>query len=313
MIWALGSILAIALAPFLREWLRPGMGRGARARAPGHFAKLSQGLTHFDWIGPEEGSPLVCIHGLTTPSYVWRALAPLLAVQGFRVLIYDLYGRGFSDRPRGRQSREFFLRQLEELLEAEEVRGPVTLAGYSMGGAIATSYAARHPTKVTRLILLAPAGMAHSIDRLSERARDLWGVGDWLFRLLWPRRFKQAVTEDPRPSQVDNIAARQQEEVQYRGFTPAVLSSYRGMLSKTQEAEHRAVQRAAIPVLAIWGAEDDVIPLSAMGRLTQWNRACRQEVIDGAAHGLPYTHADAVAEVVAETLVREGESKPSLT
>lgn len=40
---------------------------------------------------------------------------------GYRILTYDLYGRGYSDRPSGKQNREFFLQQLDDLLAYEAV------------------------------------------------------------------------------------------------------------------------------------------------------------------------------------------------
>jgi pimeloyl-ACP methyl ester carboxylesterase len=65
--------------------------------------------------------------------------------KGHRVLTYDLYGRGYSDRPGGEQDARFFIRQLEDLLEHQGVTQPVTLLGYSMGGAIGAAFAAKHP------------------------------------------------------------------------------------------------------------------------------------------------------------------------
>ncbi|KNG93424.1 alpha/beta fold hydrolase [Pseudaestuariivita atlantica] len=303
MIWLILVLGVIAAAPFVREALRSKMGPGVRARAPGRFAELPSGLTHYDWIGPSRGPVAVCVHGLTTPSFVWRALGPMLATLGFRVLIYDLYGRGFSDRVRGRQDAAFFLRQLEELLDDQAIREPATFVGYSMGGAIVTAFAAAHPGRVQRLVLLAPAGMELKMDAMALMVRDVPLVGDWLFHAFWPSRFRDGVLSDPRPSAVDNIAARQLEELDVQGFVPAVLSSTRGLLARSLAEEHRAVAADAIPVLAIWGRDDDVIPLRAVGRLTEWNRDCRQEVIDGAGHGLPYTHPAEVTEAIRRAML----------
>lgn len=298
MIWIVLILAIVAAAPFVQEAQRTKMGQAARARAPGRFAVLSQGTTHYDWLGPSRGPVAVCVHGLTTPSFVWRALAPLLIALGFRVLIYDLYGRGFSDRPAGRQSRAFFLQQLEELLDDQNVTEPVTLLGYSMGGAIATCFAAKFPGRVQRLILIASAGMEITTDRKATFIRDVPLLGDWLMHAVWPRGFRQAVMSDPNPSAVENIAARQLDELSFKGFIPAVLSSLRGMLDGKLVQEHRRIADTDIPVLAIWGADDDVIPLRAMGTLTEWNRSCVQEVVADAGHGLPYTHPQAVADAI---------------
>lgn len=149
MIWALLAIVVfIALWPFVREMRKPEMTDRWREDAPGSFVTLSQGVAHYDWIGPVRGPVAVCVHGLTTPSFVWGGLAQGLAAMGFRVLVDDLYGRGYSDRPKGKQDKAFFVAQLEELLAHQEVEADFTLFGYSMGGSIATAFAAKHPARV---------------------------------------------------------------------------------------------------------------------------------------------------------------------
>ena len=301
MIWVGAvSVLALLIAfPYLREALRPPMDDAARQDAPGAFLQLSQGVTHYRWIGPTRGPVAVCVHGLTTPSAVWEAVARGLADQGFRVLVYDLYGRGYSDRPRGAQDQAFFLRQLDDLLAAQEIGGDITLLGYSMGGAIVTAFAAREPERVRRVILLAPAGMGHDPGRLARLIRDLPGLGDWLMLLRFPALHRKSTeAERALPFGVEGIIDYQQAELGRRGFVPAVLSSLRGILSQRLEEAHRRISREDIPVLAIWGREDVVIPITAMGVLAQWNRIARHEVIAGAGHGLTYTHASAVVAAI---------------
>lgn len=302
-LWAGAAAAAgIAAAPFLRERLRPEMDAEARRAAPGDFAPLPLGDTHYMLAGQARGPLAVCVHGLTTPSFVWEALLPELARLGFRVLVYDLYGRGFSDRPAGRQDAAFFIGQLDALLaglleEDEEI----TLIGYSMGGAIAAAYAAHHPERVRRLVLLAPAGMGHDLGPLARLVRGAPLFGDWLFLAGYPWQLRRGIAEEAasgRESAVPDMAERQAAELRWRGFLPAVKASLRGILARPLEAEHRAISRAGVPVLAIWGREDTVIPISGLGRLAQWNRVARQEVIEGAGHGLAYTHAPEVAETM---------------
>lgn len=271
------------------------MDGSARAAAPGGFLRLSDGETYFRWIGPERGPIAVCIHGLTTPSLVWQALAEGLAEAGYRVLVYDLYGRGYSDRPPTAHDRTLYHRQLDELLAKLRIAGPVTLLGYSMGGAIAASWAAAHPDRVSRLILLAPAGMGHDLGHVARIARDVPVIGDWLMLAAFPLSHRRATgRERLAATDVPGIVAYQQDELRWRGFVPAVLSSVRGILREVQEDDHRALRRAALPVLAIWGAEDRVIPIRAMSVLAAWNPGAHHAVIEGAGHGLPYTHAAAV-------------------
>jgi pimeloyl-ACP methyl ester carboxylesterase len=69
--------------------------------------------------------------------------------------------------------------------------------------------------------------------------------------------------------------------------------------------EHKAIHRAGVPVMSIWGRDDDVIPLAAVVTLAQWSRNSIQEVVDGAGHGLPYTHTNEVLTIIRETLAEQ--------
>jgi pimeloyl-ACP methyl ester carboxylesterase len=196
--------------------------------------------------------------------YAWQGLAQGLTTLGYRGLVYDLYGRGYSDRPTGIQSREFFLRQLDDLLADQDVEDDITLLGYSMVGAIASLWAAAHPERIRQLLLFTPAGMGANTNAFTRFIVGTPVIGDWLMLALFPRQLrKRNEAERALPSSVDRIVDRQQEELRFRGYIPGVLSSIRGLLAGDLEDEHRALHRADVPMLAFWGREDDLIPLTA--------------------------------------------------
>ena len=299
MTWVVVILLGLIAIPLTIEAMRTPMTEARQKEAPGEVALLSQGRTHFQWLGPERGPVAVCIHGLTTPSFVWRGLARGLALMGFRVLVYDLYGRGYSETVMGRQDAEFFLTQFDDLIVHENVTEPVTLFGYSMGGAIATHVAARYPSLVKQLILLAPAGMTDLTTGPLKATRDLPVIGDWLFLALYPSLLRKSIAaEADQPGSVEDIADKQRAETNRRGYFPSVLSSLRGVLRHPLAAEHAAIAAAGIPVLAIWAADDAVIPLASRDTLADWNPNALQSVVDGAGHGLTYTHTDEVLEAI---------------
>ncbi|WP_299770604.1 alpha/beta fold hydrolase [uncultured Tateyamaria sp.] len=299
MMWVTLVLLGLLAIPVTTELTRSGMTDAVRTKAPGQFALLSQGTTHFEWLGPERGPIAVCIHGLTTPSFVWYGMAKGLALMGFRVLVYDLYGRGYSDRTRGKQDADFFNQQLTDLLAHENVGNHLTVLGYSMGGAIAAHFTACHPQRVKQLILLAPAGMFELGGRKITLARDLPVIGDWLFLAAYPWEVRRGIASEAHlPTSVEGIHDLQQEETGRRGYFPAVLSSLRGLLRKPCEDQHRVIAAAGIPVLAVWGDQDDVIPLTCKDTLSDWNSAAQQAMIHGAGHGLPHTHTEAVLDAI---------------
>lgn len=303
-VYALFALLAAVLVyPFLAEALRPRMSTTRRKLAPGSFASLSQGVTHYQWHGPEDGPVIVCVHGLTTPSFVYGPLVDGLVEKGYRVLTYDLYGRGFSDRPKGEQDSAFFNRQLDDLLADRGVTEPFVLVGYSMGGAIGAAYTAANLEQVKQLILLAPAGMALDLGPLADMAQKYSFMGKWMTLGFYPKSLRRA-TEAERglESPIEFMVDRQIEETRLKGFAPAVLESLRGVLVEDLEPAHRAIAAGGVPVTAVWGETDEVIPLDCKDRLTEWNPAARNHIVADAGHTVTYTHTPAVLDALSETL-----------
>lgn len=290
---ALGVIAGL-IWPIRAERRRKPLSEAARHAAPGDFAELSQGVTYYRWFGPKRGRMAILVPGLTTPMIGLEKIAEGLAEMGYRVLCYDLYGRGLSDTVRGRQDRAFFLQQLVDLFGYLGLREEVTVAGYSMGGAIATAFAAENPHVVRRVMLFAPGGVLLRSSRFSRFCTRVPLLGDWLHAAFAQRRFARGIPDRPLNAFVGEVYQAQRDMLDRRGYLPAVLSSRRGMLSESLEEEHRRLGRQGIPVVAVWGGADTVIPLRAVGLLGLWNRNARQEVVNGADHDLPYTHSDQV-------------------
>src|SRR5690554_2055934 len=92
--------------------------RAARAHLPGSLAQLSDGKTYYQSDGPANGKPVILIHGFSMPSFIWDPTFSALAQAGFHTIRYDLYGRGWSDRPQQPYDKALFVRQLAELMDA---------------------------------------------------------------------------------------------------------------------------------------------------------------------------------------------------
>src|SRR5215813_9259714 len=105
-----------------------------RAQMPGQFAKLSDGYTHYEVGGPADGRVVVLAAGYSVPYYIWDPTFAALTAGGFRVLRYDYYGRGYSDRPTIPFDDEMYVRQLDELLKYVHITSPIDLTGISFGG-----------------------------------------------------------------------------------------------------------------------------------------------------------------------------------
>ena len=288
----LAFIVIVVMWPFVWERRKKPASEEDRAQTSGDLVNLSQGITHYRWVGPVRGPVAVIVHGLTTPMVGVEGLAQSLGEMGYRVLVYDLYGRGLSDAPRGRQDRKFFLQQLVDLLSALRLTEDITLVGYSMGGAIASAFASDNPHYIKQLILVAPSGVVMTESRFSRFCRKTPILGDWVHAMFGRRHLRKAIPRKAEGKLPQAVYKAQRAELRKRGYVPAVLSSRRGMLSELQGQDHQRLSRVDIPTIAIWAENDDVVPIQALGVMAQWHRDVRQEVVPKAGHGVPYTHPD---------------------
>src|SRR5437879_512155 len=139
---------------------RRNLDSATRAAAAGTFASLADGYTHYELGGPatsENGHVVVLAAGFSVPYYIWDPTFDALTKAGFRVLRYDYYGRGYSDRPAIPFNDEMYVRQLDQLLNNTRITGPVDLVGISFGGSFITSFAAKYPDRVRSLIYFDPS------------------------------------------------------------------------------------------------------------------------------------------------------------
>jgi pimeloyl-ACP methyl ester carboxylesterase len=107
-----------------------------------------------EWEG--EGTPVLCVHGLTANSRCWDVVVrPLMGRQ--RVLAVDLRGRGLSDKPASGYSEEHHIKDLKCVIDSLELER-VVLLGHSLGGYVSLGLAAKHPEKIAGLILMDAGG-----------------------------------------------------------------------------------------------------------------------------------------------------------
>ena len=102
-------------------------------------------------VGTPEHGTLVCVHGNPTWSYLWRRFVAA-APPGWRVVAVDQLGMGFSQRgvPRTLAQR---VDDLDAVLDALGVDGPVVTAGHDWGGAVSLGWAVRHRDRLQAVVL----------------------------------------------------------------------------------------------------------------------------------------------------------------
>ncbi|HSR29440.1 MAG TPA: alpha/beta hydrolase [Anaerolineae bacterium] len=239
----------------------------ARAHAPGAFSDLTAGATHYRVTGPRDGRSVVLIHGIAGPMGIWDPLIQSLSYEHLSILQYDLYGRGYSDRPRLRYDVPLFLRQLEELLAAASMTTPIVLVGWSLGAIIAASYAAERPGMVDRLVLIAPAGIQVSLPTVS-RVGILPILGDVFMSLFGRRLVLRSVARGLHIKSLQgDLRLLLQGQMLYKGYLRAFLATLRSVGTMDASQTYLRAGLACPSVLMISGSHDPSIPGSVQLRM----------------------------------------------
>ncbi|KAE9408220.1 alpha/beta-hydrolase [Gymnopus androsaceus JB14] len=130
----------------------------------GGYATFPYGRVRYWLMGPESGKKIVLIHGLSVPAMIWKDVAPELASRGYRVLLYDLYGRGYTDAPKTSYNNLLYMNQLAFLMQYLHWQKAI-FTGVSMGGGIAAAFTASFPNLVEdKVIIISSAGIVHTED-----------------------------------------------------------------------------------------------------------------------------------------------------
>lgn len=226
-----------------------------RAGLPGSFIELPDGVTHYELDGPEDGDKVVLVHGFTVPYFIWDPTFEALTQAGFRVLRFDLFGRGYSDRPYKRYDLNLFDKQLIDLLDVLGFDGPVHLLGLSMGGIITANFAGKHPEKVAKVGLIDPAGFSLRLGFVK-----LPLVGEAILHLLSDKKLKDGIASDFFDRKyVDQFFTQFLPPTKYKGFRRAILSTIRSGVLTSGVEPYQTLGQTGRPTILFWGEEDKTV------------------------------------------------------
>ncbi len=251
------------------------------------------------------GQPVVLIHGYPLDGASWELQARELLAAGYRVITYDRRGFGKSSKVGVGYDYDTFAADLNTVLETLDLRD-VILVGFSMGTGELGRYVKNHGTeRVAKLAFLAslepfllqtddnPTGVPQSVfDGIHEAA-----YGD---RYAWFTDFyKNFYNLD------ENLGSRISQEVVTASWNTAVGSAPVAAYAvvPTWITDFRedvvAVREAGKPTLILHGTKDNILPIDATGRpFSQAVPAAEYVEIEGAPHGLLWTHAAEVNEAL---------------
>jgi pimeloyl-ACP methyl ester carboxylesterase len=259
--------------------------------------------TGIRYLAGGSGPPIVLVHGLGGAAANWRLVAPALA-ERHRVIVPDLPGHGGSEPLDDVPSLDPFAETLLALAEAEEAL-PAPWVGHSLGGLVSLRAAALRPDAVTGIVLAAAAGIS-SASRVGRVTVTLIGVAR-PGKIIGRRRRQVARSRLGRtlafgwwgvadPAGLDPDMA----EAFLAGPTmhTDTLSAGKALVvSDPREDLHRV----ACPVLCLWGANDNWVPIADGMEYARRLRAPLRAIAD-CGHLLIGERPDAVLRAVNEFL-----------
>jgi pimeloyl-ACP methyl ester carboxylesterase len=106
-------------------------------------------------FGPESGRKVLLVHGISTPCLSLGSVANALVEKGCRVMLFDLWGRGYSDSVDLPHDSRLYSTEILLAITSSPLAwtpGGFSLMGYSLGGGIAVDFAASFPGLVESLV-----------------------------------------------------------------------------------------------------------------------------------------------------------------
>lgn len=306
--WLLLILLLLGLLLYLpyRLQLRETavLDAAARQQLGGTYLALPQGVVHYELAGPAGAPVVVLVHGFSVPSYLWdRTVAPLQQA-GYRVLRFDLYGRGYSDRPDVDYGLDVYVSQLRDLLAGLQLRQPVHLVGLSMGGPIVTRFSHRFPQQVASVSLLAPLVQTPARAGVTLLRQPL--LGDYLASVaLVPKVRSSLATLVHDPASFPDFEQRFDRQAAYAGYARALLRTVRYLDGRDFLADYRALAQTGKPVQLIWGENDLLVPIEQAQWLQQAVPGVPLQRIARSGHLPQYEHPQQVNRLLLDFLQRQ--------
>ncbi|VDB84990.1 unnamed protein product [Peniophora sp. CBMAI 1063] len=260
----------------------------------GAYFNAPLGRTRYWLVGPQDGKRVVLIHGLTVPGIIWKDVVPRLVANGCRVLVYDLYGRGYSDAPATTYSAALYATQLALLMQHIGWE-KAYITGVSMGGAIATAFNAWYPHLVDgKIVLIATVGLF----KPSDMSYSFKYMSSPLYLVTWdslPGRMHLRHLANSK-SLSDPISEFVRIQSAYlKGFNHAVASSIRDGPVRGLEWAFESLASSKTDVLIIHGTNDGDAPYKFAGFVKNLVPRSRLVTVEGGGHDLTLEQPELVS------------------
>ncbi len=265
---------------------------------------------HYEDVG--SGRPIVLVHGFPLSGRSWEKQVPALLQAGYRVITYDRRGFGGSSQPSFGYDYDTFAQDLHELVTALDLHD-IVLGGMSMGGGeVARYFGSYGSERVSAAVII--SGVPPFLLKTPETPN---GLDQSVFDGI-----QAAIAKDRLAYLTDFLAAsfntdvllgkRVSDEVVRDSWNIAAGASPIGTWScpPTWHTDFRGdLTHIDVPTLVMHGDADRILPIEATGTRThEAIKGSRFVVVEGAPHGMLWTHADEVNRALLDFLATDAKA-----
>jgi pimeloyl-ACP methyl ester carboxylesterase len=237
------------------------------------------------------GPVVIMVHGIASSSVTFERLVPLVEPY-HRVIAIDLLGFGDSPAP---ETAEYTIQEhvaaLAATISSLRLRKPFVLVGHSMGALIASRYAAVHPRKLSRLVLVSPPVYLPTASISVELERRAQGLYFRAYEYLRENKdfTIRAAGTLARLSPIKNLL-----EVSERNWRAFVLSLQNSIETQTTLTDLAAVK---VPVEVVYGSLDPFLAMPGL-RVVEQLRHVTTHRVDGGDHVIRPRMARVIATAI---------------
>ena len=300
LLFALGALAGVALWAYSPN-LPAEMLIERYANDRSKFIDVVGGRAHVREDGDPNGIPVVLVHGSMGSLQMWEGWARELGDKA-RVISVDLPGHGLTGPwARDEYTIEAYADFLEVLVDSLNLDRFV-LVGHSMGGAVAWTFAATRPDRVSQLVLVDAAGYPRGGGQVPlpirlARLPVVGDIGPYFKPERLVRRSLEEVYADPAMVTPERIQ-RYSDLQRFPGNREATVHR-----ARTQEPlDPTPLKRLSVPTLILWGGKDRWVPLGDANRFLADIKGAKLEVFEKLGHNPMEEDPRATAAAVAAFL-----------
>ena len=288
-------IIIVVLLPYVLSVETDELDGNIRSKTPGKYVQLSKGWTHYEISGPEKGKTVLLVHGFSCPYFIWDSTVTSLTKAGFRVIRFDLWGRGTSDRPDVTYDISLFKSQIEELLKKLNINKPFDIVGLSMGGAVSAAFVGDNPNLIRKVVLL---------DPFSEKAKlfpiNIPIVGSYIVStVIIPSSPNKQSFDVQNPDKIpSDWKEKIRAQMKFKGFTRAIFSTLINTIGQDPRPYFEKMGKQKKQSLVFWGEKDKTTP-AGTGIYLKKVLNCDYRLVANAGH---LVHVDAPDLVYSEII-----------